>query len=116
MPRETFCDPGKALSQMEPVISNNEASSQFEAVVDGKLAVLEYRLRPDAIVFTHAEVPAEQEGQGLGSALARFGLEYAQGKGLKVIPLCPFVAAYIQRHQEYLDLVPADRRAQLLAG
>jgi len=98
------------------VIVNNETGRRFEATVDGKLATLQYRLRPNAIVFVHAEVPVELEGQGLASKLARAGLDFARAKGLQVIPLCPFVAAYIQRHPEYLDLVPPERRAELLAG
>ena len=100
----------------DAVILNNEAATRFEAAVDGKLAILQYRLRPDAIVFVHAEVPPELEGQGLGGKLARAGLDFARSKGLKAIPACPFVASYIQRHQEYLDLVPEDQRARLLAG
>lgn len=100
----------------DAVISNNEAAHRFEAALDGKIAELQYRLRPDAVVFTHAEVPPELEGRGLGGQLARAGLEFARSKGLKVIPLCPFVAGYIQRHQEYMDLVPEERRAELLAG
>jgi len=57
------------------------------------------------ITFTHTEVPEELEGQGIASQLARFALEDARACGLAVIPLCPFINAYIRRHQEYLPLV-----------
>jgi predicted GNAT family acetyltransferase len=57
------------------------------------------------------EVPEALEGQGIGSALARGALDDVRAQGLQVIPLCPFVAAFIRRHPEYLDLVsPVSRR------
>ena len=87
----------------EPV--NNEAESRFELDVDGKLAVSEYRKRPGKIIFTHTEVPLELEGQGIGNVLARSALDYARSEGLRVVPHCQFIAAFIKRHPEYQDLV-----------
>ena len=45
------------------------------------------------------------EGQGLGARLARFALDDARERGLRVVPLCPFIAAFVKRHPEYQDLV-----------
>lgn len=57
------------------------------------------------VVFTHTEVDPSYEGRGIGSALARAGLDDVRDQGLKVMPLCPFIHAWIGRHREYVDLV-----------
>lgn len=64
-----------------------------------------YRKREDRIAFTHTEVDESRRGRGLGSRLAAAALDDARRQGLDVIPLCPFVAGYINRHPEYQDLV-----------
>ena len=87
------------------VVVNNREANRFEVQVDGGLAMAEYMLPREKIVFTHTEVPPAAEGQGVGAALARAGLDYARAEGLTVIPLCPFIAAFIRRHAEYQDLV-----------
>ena len=86
-------------------VANNSERNRFEADVDGGTAVLEYRLDSDVIAFTHTEVPEEAREQGVGSALARTALDYAEAHGLRVRPLCPFVAAFIREHGEYQHLV-----------
>ena len=80
--------------------------------MNGKTAVLQYKLRPGRIALLHTEVPKELEGHGIGGRLAQAGLEYAAAQGLKVAPLCPFVASYIKRHREFVDLVAEEYRAQ----
>lgn len=91
---------------MNPVqVTHNMDSGRFEVSIEGHLAALDYRLRNGRIVFTHTGVPSSLEGRGIGSALARAGLEYASQSDLKVIPLCPFVRSYIDRYQQYQDLV-----------
>jgi predicted GNAT family acetyltransferase len=55
-------------------------------------------------------VPEELQGQGIAGKLAAAGLEFARQKGLTVIPLCPFVAGYVKKHQQYLDLVQKEYR------
>lgn len=89
-------------------VRNNESLSQFEAQVDGHLAVAQYRLIGDHITFTHTEVPEELQGQGIAGRLARTALEHARAEGLKVIPRCPYIAGYIRKHPEYQDLVQQD--------
>lgn len=88
-------------------VRDNPAESRFEAHVDGEVAVADYRLEGDRILFTHTSVPPELEGQGIGSALIRAALAAARERGLKVVPLCSFVAAYVQRHPETRDLLAA---------
>ena len=108
-PRPRYAD--NAMPQ--PAVSNNPAASQFELSTDGKISVLQYRLRPGRIVFLHTEVPAELEGHGIGGKLARAGLEFAQEQALKVVPLCPFVTEYIKRHPEFIDLVAAEYHSRV---
>lgn len=68
-------------------------------------AVAEYQRAKNLIVFTHTEVPPAEEGQGLAHRLIKTALDWARTQGDPVMPLCPFVAAYIRRHAEYRDLV-----------
>lgn len=89
----------------DEAVEHEEGSSRFAVRRDGHLAVLEYQLFSDKVVFTHTEVPRELEGHGVGASLARTGLEWARARELRVVPVCPFVAAYIGRHPEYVDLV-----------
>jgi predicted GNAT family acetyltransferase len=93
-------------------IHDNPEKHRFEIDLgDGSFAIAEYRLHPDHITFTHTEVPPAHEGQGLGTKLVRFGLQWARERGLKVIPVCPFFADYVKAHAEEQDLLdPAYRK------
>ena len=64
-----------------------------------------YRISGDVITFTHTEVDDRMEGHGVGSRLAHAALEDVRSQGKQVRPLCAFIAAYIQRHPEFQDLV-----------
>jgi len=68
-------------------------------------AIAAYALHAGKIIFTHTEVPSAYGGRGIGSALVRFALASARTRGLKVVPVCPFVAAYIEKHPEEQDLL-----------
>jgi predicted GNAT family acetyltransferase len=70
---------------------------------------LVYRERGENVVaFLHTEVDPSQQRRGLGSTLVAAALEDARERGLRVVPLCPFVDAYIRRHPELADLVASD--------
>ncbi|HEX6576284.1 MAG TPA: GNAT family N-acetyltransferase [Gemmatimonadaceae bacterium] len=87
-------------------VRNNEAANRFELDIDGgEPAVSHYVRRNGTIVFTHTEVPPEHEGQGIGNTIAKAALDYARSEGLRVVPRCQFIAAFIRRHPEYQDLV-----------
>jgi len=82
-------------------VVDDPSQHRFELRVDGAHAgAAYYRLQPGEIVFTHTEVDKAFEGQGLGSRLAAGALEQARADGLKVVPQCPFIAAYLKRHPE----------------
>lgn len=83
----------------------NEAERRFEVKLDGDIAFAEYRLVDHGIILPHTVVPEAFEGKGVGSALAKTALGYAREHGLKVIPLCTFMAGYIAKHPEWRDVV-----------
>jgi predicted GNAT family acetyltransferase len=93
-------------------VHDNADRHRFEIDLgDGTFAIAEYTLPAGKIMFTHTEVPPAHEGQGLGSLLIRAGLSSARERGLQVIPICPFFAAYIKKHSEEQDLLdPAYRK------
>lgn len=86
---------------MEYEIKNNVEKHQFELSFDNSMAFITYRLVDGGIAFLHTEVPAEMEGKGIGSAMARHVLDYAIAQQLEIYPYCPFIHSYIKRHQEY---------------
>jgi predicted GNAT family acetyltransferase len=84
---------------------------RFEVRVGGELAGFSrYEMRDGAYAFLHTEVDPAFEGQGLGSRLVRAALEEMRRRGTAVLPYCPFVRSFIERHHDYLDLVPSDSR------
>jgi predicted GNAT family acetyltransferase len=83
-------------------IDNNALANRFEAVVNGGLAVLDYRVEGSTIFLLHVEVPASEQGRGIASRLSQAALEFSRDSGLTVVPRCPFVAAYMRRHPEFL--------------
>jgi uncharacterized protein len=90
-----------------PEVVDNQAAGRFELRVGDQLAFLNYRRDGNRLHLIHTEVPAEVEGVGYGSALARSALEHAQVAGLEVVPSCRFVRGYLERHPEYAPLVAA---------
>jgi len=89
-------------------VEDNVASQRWEAHVDGYVAVAQYKRLDNAIVFTHTEVPSELSGRGVAGILVKTALDDVRGRGLAVVPFCPFVASYIRRHAEYEPLVPPE--------
>ena len=87
-------------------------SNRYELRLGGRLIGLAaYRRRDGRIAFTHTEVDESCEGRGFGSRLAAAALDDARRQGLAVVPLCPFIAGYIEGHPEYEQLVAAGYRA-----
>lgn len=86
-------------------ISDNRDRSRFEVTVDGHLARADYEIAGDVITFTHTVVPPALEGRGIASRLILHALNDVRARGLRVVPQCPFVAAYIRKHPEWADLL-----------
>lgn len=86
-------------------VVHDEDSHRFTVTEDGETAELAYHTAGNQIIFTHTGVPAPLEGRGIGSSLAKAGLEYAQQQEMEVVPQCPFVRSYIERKPEYQSLL-----------
>ena len=98
---------------MDLAVADNPQEHRYEVRADGAvLGLAAYRLRPGLIVLTHTEVDPRLEGQGAGSKLARFALDDARRRQLAVLPYCPFMRGWIERHAEYADLVPEGLRGR----
>ena len=87
---------------MTPEITNNSGAHRYELRVDGQLAArVDYRMRgSDTIDLIHTEVAPEHEGKGLGSQIAKYALDDARARGLKVVPSCSYIAGYVRKHPE----------------
>jgi predicted GNAT family acetyltransferase len=94
-------------------VRDNKAESRYEVTAAGESAgILQYRLRDERVVFTHAEVEPRFEGQGVGSALARHALDDVIAQGKQITPLCPFVVDFLHRHPEYVEHVDEEHRGE----
>lgn len=88
-------------------LRDNTARSRFELDAPGATAVLTYKLADGVMTLLHTETPPAARGRGLASQLVRGALDNARSRGLKVVPVCSFVSAYLAKHPEYRDLVAA---------
>lgn len=86
-------------------VRNNPDKSRYEVELDGHLAKIDYRDRKGVRYFIHTEVPPDLEGRGIAGAMAKFALDEARAQQLAIVPQCPFVRSYIERHPEYQSLV-----------
>ena len=91
-------------------IEHRPDERRYELLVDGEPAgELVYRDRGGGVLaFLHTEVDPDVRLRGLGSALVVAALDDARARGLRVVPLCPLVDAYVRRHPAYGDLVADD--------
>ena len=96
------------------VVTHDEKANRFKMSVAGETALLTYRILNGSIIFDHTEVPLAIEGQGIATQLTEAALEFARSKGLRVVPLCAFVADYIRKHAGYQDLLAPATLKRLL--
>ncbi len=86
-------------------VRDNTALSRFELDAGGVTAFVTYRLGDGVITLQHTETPPQARGQGIASQLIEGTLKALQARGLKAIPQCDFVRAFVAKHPEYRDLV-----------
>jgi len=86
-------------------VRDNTAENRYELTRDGVLAYSGYVRSGKVVDIQHTRVPKEAEGKGMATALIRGSLDMIRAKGEKLIPTCPFVAAYLRRHPEQQDLL-----------
>jgi len=79
---------------------------QYTIEVEGKkVGKAKFLDRGPKRVFTHTEVNEDYEGRGLATILIGQALQQTRDAGLRIVPQCPTVAAYIKKHDEYSDIV-----------
>lgn len=87
-------------------MQDNPAESRYELLLDGKLVGgVAYLPSPGVVILVHTEIAEELEGQGLGGRLVAGTLDDIRARGLRFVPVCPFVDSYLERRPEYADLV-----------
>lgn len=82
-------------------VRHNAAAHRYELDTEHGLAIAVYREQGGSAVFTHTEVPPEDEGKGIGARLVRAALDDTRRRGLKIVPACSFVVAFVRRYPEY---------------
>lgn len=86
-------------------VENNREMRRFEIRQGGEVALIDYILRKDRIIFLHTEVPEAMQGQGFATKMAKTALGFARENHLKVTSLCSYMDLYLARHPEYEDLL-----------
>ena len=90
-------------------VIDEPARQRYEARIGDRVAgFTEYRAMRGRVILVHTEVDPQFEGRGIGSRLASGALDDIRARGLKVTVKCPFIAAYLKRHPDYLDLVAGE--------
>ena len=86
-------------------VTDNRERSRFELEEQGLVAFADYRLQGDRLVIPHVEAPPALRGTGTAGRLMTGLLGMVRERGLKVVAVCPYAAAFIRRHPEFQDLV-----------
>jgi predicted GNAT family acetyltransferase len=90
---------------MSGPVRDNKSESRFELEVDGEVAYAYYRRQGDVLTLFHTEVPPTIAGHGVGTKLIEGALDLVRTEGLKIVPRCSFVSAFLARHPDYQDLL-----------
>lgn len=90
---------------MTQTVTDAAARSRFELEEDGEVAFAAYEREGDVVVFTHTVVPEALRGHGMATRLIAGALAAVRAKGERVVPVCPFVLAYLRDHPRDRDLV-----------
>lgn len=88
-------------------ITNNTSENRFEVWVNELGSKLDYIEDKDSFAITHVGVHPDLRGGGVAGKLMQFAMDYAKEKSLRVIPICSYAIAWIQRHPEYKELTKA---------
>jgi predicted GNAT family acetyltransferase len=92
-------------SENNYTLINNDSKNRYEFHMDGLVAFVQYTKRDNKLFLVHTEVPKGLEGRGIASALVTKVLEEIESRGLTLVPLCPYIQAYLKRHPEWNRLV-----------
>jgi len=95
------------MESPDPIVVHNPTASRFEATVEGHRCVADYRVHGGVMSIDHTYVPPPLEGRGIAAALVEAALAHARAQGLRVRPVCSYVAAYMRRRRDTHDLLEA---------
>ena len=107
-------EPGQESPAVQPVsqpvapaldIRHDEDRGFFSVVVDGIKGYVQYERDGDTLAATHTVVPQAIGGRGIAAQLVARLFEHARAEGLKVLPRCSYVAAWVRKHPEVADLL-----------
>jgi predicted GNAT family acetyltransferase len=91
---------------MNTEVIHNEGLQRYEIFLDGsKVGHADYKVDGDVLVFDHTEVDPAQQGKNLAGILMRAALDDVRERGLKMRPVCSYVVKFVERYDEYADLV-----------
>jgi predicted GNAT family acetyltransferase len=90
---------------MSPItFRHNPDRSRFEVLdgdtVIGRAAYVD-RVDEGQRIFYHTVINDEYEGQGLAGRLAAQALDGTVAAGLRIVPVCPYIKKYLQKHPGY---------------
>ncbi|MBX9392913.1 N-acetyltransferase [Streptomyces sp. TRM72054] len=92
-------------SSAAPAVERRDNRHRYEIFVDGKrVGLTAYRDRGEQRVFYHTEVDDAFAGQGLAAQLVHEALTDVRRSGKRIVPVCPYVAKYLTRHEEFNDI------------
>lgn len=101
------------MSDLDPDIRDEAENKRYALAVEGETAVVTYNLIQGGLMVTETIVPIPLEGRGIASRMARHVLADVKGRGLVILPVCPFFAAYLKKHPEWAEVVHPAYRATL---
>ena len=85
-------------------VTHNPAENRFETWINDQLSKLDYIEDGGTIVMTHVGVDPEHRGAGVAGKITEVALTYAREKSLRVVPMCSYVATYIRRNPQHVEL------------
>jgi len=90
---------------MSEKVLDNTAERRYEMKLDGGMAFIDYTVAGNVRTLTHAQVPVALRGGGIAARLTSGALDLARAQGVRVVPRCPYVVTFIDRHPQYQDLL-----------
>jgi predicted GNAT family acetyltransferase len=89
------------MNYQDVPLINNEAKHNFEMMVEGQRAFIDYQLRDGKIYLVHTEVPHHLQGRGIAAVMVEKAFQYIEANHLILVPICPYVQHYLQRHPQW---------------
>jgi len=89
------------MNYEEIPLNNNEHDHNFEMMINGHRAFIDYMTKGEKMYLIHTEVPQQLEGLGIAAAMVEKALQFIEDNNLKLVPLCPYVQHYLKRHPNW---------------